>query len=733
MNFSKSISLLFAAAVALSSCQKEEGNQTTDPSLIAVASTLDLKVPTGFNFETTEMIDLNLSIDEAPLNSKYLLKVYTQNPSASAAPVYQAFIDNGSGLTEKVNIPAGLSQLYLVVQAPDGSSFLTIVPKTSTINHIFYKSKRGKSAGSSSSGPDCNSGCDYTPTMNTSINANDKKEVYCITGAYSGSGSITVSNEAIVRLCGTGTIPTITVNKGSVLVTNGADVTVNNFNLNYNSKNELIVYQGGSLTITNWFTPNADFENYGNMSVAAFNLNSSAEFENEGTFIVTGNTHVIFNGDVDNEGTMTIPGNVSVNNGSKIKNECGLYFGGDVTLNGEIENKAYNEIDGKITINGGAKYKLKNGALAYVESVHVNGKIEGSGSTSMFKVSGSSTANSGAQIKKNLQFCDEDGIEGIANSVFRDGAIASCSLIIPTDACNPVGNGVNVVQDADNDGVADELDAYPNDAARAADAYFPSENQYGTLAYEDLWPAYGDYDFNDLVVDYRYQQVLDADNDVVDLKAKFVTRAMGGALRNGFGFQLDVDQTTVNSVSGTRYFGNLINTNSNGTESGHTDAVIIVYDDASNILVNNTGQAFVNTVSGNPSVANDTTEITVNFTSPQSVAALGATPYNPFIFVDQTRGREVHLAGQAPTSLADVSLFGTIDDATDPNGSHTYKSSTNLPWAIHVVGGFDYPEEVTDISQAYNYFSVWAQSGGTAYETWYEDQPGYINSSDLYQ
>ena len=142
----------------------------------------------------------------------------------------------------------------------------------------------------------------------------------------------------------------------------------------------------------------------------------------------------------------------------------------------------------------------------------------------------------------------------------------------------------------------------------------------------------------------------------------------------------------------------------------------------------------MNTVSGNPTVAPDTTDITINFSSAQTAASLGTAPYNPFIFVNQTRGREVHLAGEAPTDLADASLFGTLDDDTDPNSADdTYKSANNLPWAIHVVGGFNYPEERVDISQAYNYFSVWAQSGGVSYTTWYDDQPGYLNISDLYQ
>jgi LruC domain-containing protein len=32
--------------------------------------------------------------------------------------------------------------------------------------------------------------------------------------------------------------------------------------------------------------------------------------------------------------------------------------------------------------------------------------------------------------------------------------------------------------------------------------HFNSLASYGTLAFEDLWPSTGDYDFNDQVVDY---------------------------------------------------------------------------------------------------------------------------------------------------------------------------------------------------------------------------------------
>ncbi|MCR9155026.1 MAG: LruC domain-containing protein [Bacteroidetes bacterium] len=728
----KLLSLGLAVSMIMVSCQEDEKVDSTTP-LQTASSTFDLSIPNGFNFETTENVTLDLDIEEAPQNAKYLLKLYTENPSAAASPVYSAFIQNGSNHTASVTIPTGLQQVYLVMQAPDGSSFLTILPKSKNISHSFYQAKN-KASVESNSNPDCTNGCDQSMTLTTNLIADEEDDVYCITGSYNGNANITVRDEAIVRLCGTGNIPSITINKGQVQIVNGADVVVTNFNLNSNSKNELVVYQGGSLTITNWFSPNADVTNYGTMNVAALNLNSGCDLENHGTFLVSTSNYATFNGDVDNYGTLTVSGSASINGGSKFKNYCGLYFNGDLQLNGEIDCRSYTKVAGKWTINGGAKHKMKDGAMAVCEDLQLNGRIQGSGSTSLFKVIDRSDANGGAQIKNNLEFCDVNGIENIANNIFKGNAVAACSLVLPVDACNPEGNGQPQVADADSDGVADEIDAYPNDASRASDAFFPSENTYGTLAYEDLWPAYGDYDFNDLVVDYRYQQVLNANNEVVDLIGRFVSRAMGGSLNNGFGFQLDLNQNVINSVSGTRLFNNVVSTNANGTESGQSKAVVVVYDDASQVLVNTTGQAFVNTVSGNPSVDSDTVDITLNFSSPQAVASLGAAPYNPFIFVDQTRGREVHLAGEEPTDLADASLFGTLNDNTDPNSAdNTYKSATNLPWAIHVVGGFSYPEERTDISQAYNYFSIWAQSGGATYQAWYDDQPGYINVSDLYQ
>ena len=53
--------------------------------------------------------------------------------------------------------------------------------------------------------------------------------------------------------------------------------------------------------------------------------------------------------------------------------------------------------------------------------------------------------------------------------------------------------------DKDDDGVSDDSDDYPDDETKAFNNYYTAKNQVGTLAFEDLWPYKGDYDFNELL------------------------------------------------------------------------------------------------------------------------------------------------------------------------------------------------------------------------------------------
>ena len=284
--------------------------------------------------------------------------------------------------------------------------------------------------------------------------------------------------------------------------------------------------------------------------------------------------------------------------------------------------------------------------------------------------------------------------------------------------------------DTDGDGINDPVDDYPNDPTKAYDNFYPAESTFGSLAFEDLWPNKGDYDFNDLVVDYYFTEVLNASNEIVELKADFILKATGATYENGFGFELGITPDQVTSISGSNIFGSAVTLTENGTEANQTKAVCMVFDNVYGIMSRPEG-FYVNTQPDAPYVIPDTVSIVISFTQPQLSVNLGTPPYNPFIFVNQDRSREVHLAEHPPTSLvAGSAYFGSGDDASDVSGY--YKTYNNLPWALDIVESLTYPLERVTIDEAHNFFIGWAETSGNTYSDWFKDKPGYRTSAKLY-
>ncbi len=285
--------------------------------------------------------------------------------------------------------------------------------------------------------------------------------------------------------------------------------------------------------------------------------------------------------------------------------------------------------------------------------------------------------------------------------------------------------------DDDDDDVINENDAYPNDPDKAFDLYFPGEDIYGTVAFEDLWPYRGDYDFNDLVVDYQYKAITNTANKVVSLEATFILKAIGAGMSNGFGFELNVPAATVSSVTGAQLYTGDISVGANGVESGQSKAVIIAFDDAHQVMSSGAGR-FVNTEAGAAYITPDTIRLSIDFTTPQNLVNLGSAPFNPFIFTGRGRGYEIHLPNYAPTDLVDATLYQTGNDDTDPSVGRYFKDPLNLPWAIHVPVPFDYPYEKVPIIQAHLKFASWAQSRGVNYSDWYGNKGSYRSATAIY-
>jgi LruC domain-containing protein len=286
--------------------------------------------------------------------------------------------------------------------------------------------------------------------------------------------------------------------------------------------------------------------------------------------------------------------------------------------------------------------------------------------------------------------------------------------------------------DLDSDDIPDAYDDYPNDPLLAFNNYYPCGIAYGSLAFEDLWPGLGDYDFNDLVIDYNYNQVTNSENKIVKIDAKYIVKAQGASLENGFGVEFDIAQSAIASISGQDLQEGYISTNANGTESGQSKAVLIAFDNAYNQLPSPGSGIGANTQPGLPYVTPGQMNIEIVFDQPYTQAEVGFPPYNPFIIINADRNLEVHLPNHAPTQLASLAYLGTEQDNSQPSIGRYYKTENNLPWAIDIWYNYSYPVEKAEITAAHLKFSDWAQSDGDNYPDWFKDLPGYRNTSYIY-
>lgn len=262
------------------------------------------------------------------------------------------------------------------------------------------------------------------------------------------------------------------------------------------------------------------------------------------------------------------------------------------------------------------------------------------------------------------------------------------------------------------------------------------ESFAGTVVYEDLYPAKGDYDFNDLVVEYNYEINKGDNNYVNSVEAVFTVKAFGASFHNAFGFQFPgITPSDVASVTGSVFKPNTIfNMASNGVESAQNKATFIVYDDAFDIMSHPGSGIGVNTTPGSDYVNPESITITINFV-PNSVSFddLDIGNFNPFIVMKQDRGYEVHLAGYEPTDLFDSNLFGVYDDNSNASTGRYFLTENNLPWAINIPDGFEYMNEKAKINTGYLKFTTWAQSGGLSFPDWFMDEAGYRNEANIYQ
>lgn len=261
--------------------------------------------------------------------------------------------------------------------------------------------------------------------------------------------------------------------------------------------------------------------------------------------------------------------------------------------------------------------------------------------------------------------------------------------------------------------------------------YYPSEEQFVTLAYEDKWPQKGDYDFNDVVMNYRVTQVIQ-NNKVVSINVDGQLMAYGASYSNGFAIQLpNIARSNIEeNLILLNHDNNAIDTSST-LELNQTNAVFIISSNLKNNYTSNCGLNYYRT---EPSCSNDsgfTFSINMPLKSPIELNAVPDMPLDPFIFASDNRTRndfwnglmpgrslEVHLADMPLTDLGNENYFGLQDDISQ--SPTFFRTALNLPWAIEIGSQWQHPTEQTDITVAYPKFLNFIATNGEQDKDWFD-------------
>ena len=222
------------------------------------------------------------------------------------------------------------------------------------------------------------------------------------------------------------------------------------------------------------------------------------------------------------------------------------------------------------------------------------------------------------------------------------------------------------------------------------------ENKKGTLAFEDIWPNGGDYDMNDVIIEYNRAIYFNAENMISKIVDTFTPTYDGAMYENAFAYQIDKGQ-----------FGQVT-----------SDQDVKVENETSSIIVFPSVKQAVKGKVG-------TCTITRTFEK-ASFEKENLKGYNPYIIVKYAAGQEgrteVHLPKYAPTSYADMSLIGSGEDAYYIDREGVYPFAIDIPMLDFIP-----VTETHNIDTEYPYFKEWAVSKGSKYTDWYKKHTSPAN------
>jgi len=264
------------------------------------------------------------------------------------------------------------------------------------------------------------------------------------------------------------------------------------------------------------------------------------------------------------------------------------------------------------------------------------------------------------------------------------------------------------------------------------------------IAFEDRWPEKGDYDMNDVVIEQNSSLLLTENFEVKQIEFNGELKALGASYHSGFAIQLDNVLASNVDPALVRFEINGVLQEVSPIEEGTEFLVIKITNDLESHIVLTQECEYYKTESNCTNGSYMNFSVTVPFIVPVAINSFPEAPYNPFIFGQPDmyhgdsffhpgRSLEIHLKNKAPTSKADLSMFGVEDDRSNVNANVTYQTSNGLPWALAINPGsaeeWKHPKERVDFLQAYPQFSEFVESNGNQSSTWFSQTNSVSNNT----
>lgn len=234
----------------------------------------------------------------------------------------------------------------------------------------------------------------------------------------------------------------------------------------------------------------------------------------------------------------------------------------------------------------------------------------------------------------------------------------------------------------------------------------------GVYAFEDEWPKAGDYDMNDVLVQYTYKKVFNIYNEILNESFSFKTLFNKTTVfDNGLGISF-INAGNANPVDSIKKENDVKFSLATGADKFVHESNVILFTD--NVKTNKNAEYKVTYKYGDES------------SSKKKETMIDAFIYNPS---DNGTRKEIHSPMQLPTSKADYSFFGQKDDRSIPEKGIYYVSDKDniYPFAfylsnanlndIEALKDFDKNEKKA-ISVLYPDFINWAKNGTNA--DWYK-------------